>query len=321
MTALISPADGHPRAGGRDLRSTGVFLALAFGLSWLVALPLWLGDGLASPLFPVLSIGVMMTPAIAALIVVFFVERRRHPARRLGLWPLKPYGRLGGYLILGFVTTVVLVLAALPVGALLGVYPADITNFSAFRQVLDAKTGGAELPLPIGVLAVAQLAALPLGAIVNIIPTLGEELGWRGWLLPRLMPLGTLPALLISGVIWGLWHAPLILLGYNYGRTDALGVLLMTGFCVLVGVGLGALRLRSGCVWPGAVAHGCVNTASSVVLLVFSPDPVHGVGLTLLGPTGWVVMALLAAALATVGVLRAQVPTPAKAEGAPGGPR
>ena len=113
--------------------------------------------------------------------------------------------------------------------------------------------------------------------------------------------------------MWGVWHAPLILLGYDFGRTDAVGVLLMVGFCVLLGVGLGALRLRSGCVWSCAVAHGSVNTAASVVLLVLSPDPAHGVGLTLLGPTGWVVLALLAAGLAVTGALR---PSAAVASGA-----
>ena len=57
------------------VRSITVFLAIAFGLSWLVALPLWLGDGLASPWFLVVAIAMMMTPTIAALVVVFFVDR------------------------------------------------------------------------------------------------------------------------------------------------------------------------------------------------------------------------------------------------------
>ncbi len=76
--------------------------------------------------------------------------------------------------------------------------------------------GRNELPLPIGVLVLLQLLALPMAAFINLVPALGEELGWRGWLLPKLMPLGAIPAILTSGVIWGLWHTPLILLGYNY---------------------------------------------------------------------------------------------------------
>lgn len=107
-------------------------------------------------------------------------------------------------------------LPALPVGALLGVHPADFTGFSAFRQMLDGQAGAAEIPMPVGTLVALQLALMPGAAFINLLPALGEELGWRGWLLPKPLPLGTLPALLVSGVIWGLWHAPIILLGYNY---------------------------------------------------------------------------------------------------------
>jgi uncharacterized protein len=281
---------------------------------------LWTGGGLADPRFRVLALVMMLTPTVAAVGVTLLLLRPAHPWRSLGLVPSVGWRRL---LVLGVVALLApLVLSAvvLLVAGGLGLARVD-WSLGAYATNLSAS--GTPLPptVPARTVALVTLAAVPLNGLVAAVPAVGEEIGWRGFLLPRLLPLGTGPALLLSGVVWGVWHAPLILLGYNYGRTDALGVLLMTGFCVLVGVGLGALRLRSGCVWPGAVAHGCVNTASSVVLLVFSPDPVHGVGLTLLGPTGWVVMALLAAALATVGVLRAQVPTPAKAEGAPGGPR
>jgi membrane protease YdiL (CAAX protease family) len=58
-----------------------------------------------------------------------------------------------------------------------------------------------------------------VGAFINVIPAIGEELGWRGWLLPKRMPLGTVPALVLSGIIWGIWHAPLVLLRYP-GRTE-----------------------------------------------------------------------------------------------------
>ncbi|SDT14425.1 CPBP family intramembrane glutamic endopeptidase [Actinoplanes derwentensis] len=194
--------------------SVAVFLGLAFGLSWLLALPLWLGDGLASGWFLVVSIAVMATPAIAALVVVFFVERPEHKAQVLGLWPLKPARPLLGYAAAGVFGAIALVLAALPIGALFGVYPADIVHFSGFQQVLDEQVSAAgmgELPVPTGALVALQLAALPLAAVINLIPALGEELGWRGWLFPRLMPLGAIPAILISGVIWGVWHAPLIL--------------------------------------------------------------------------------------------------------------
>ncbi|WP_444964187.1 lysostaphin resistance A-like protein [Nocardiopsis sp. M1B1] len=291
---------------GRDLRSVGVFTALAFALAWLVALPLWFGDGLTSPWFPLVATAVMMTPAIAALVVVFLVERPRRKAWTLGLWPLRPFRRLLGYSALGIVVPIALVLSALPVGALLGVYPADFANLSAFRQALTEQAGAAgaaEIPIPVGALIAIQLAALPVAAFVNLIPALGEELGWRGWLLPRLMPLGTLPALLVSGVIWGLWHAPLILLGYNYPDAPGwLGLTAMVGMCVVVGAVFGWLRLRSGSVWPAALAHAAFNGAGGTYLLFAKAgEHVDTTQATILGWSGWIVPLVLVVVLIATG--------------------
>lgn len=278
-----------------DLRSIVVFVALAFGLAWLVALPLWLGDGLLSPWFAYVSIGMMLTPAIAALVVVFFVERPQRKASALGVWPLKPVGRLLGYLTLGLFVPIALVLVALPIGAALGVYPADFQNFSAFEQLLAAQPGMGELPVSTGTLIALQLATIPLGAFLNLIPALGEELGWRGWLLPKLMPLGVVPAILISGVIWGLWHAPLILLGYNYPTAPGwLGLTMMVGMCTLVGAVFGWLRLRSGTVWPAALAHGAFNAAGgSFVLFAMAGEHIDTTQATILGWSGWIVPLML----------------------------
>src|SRR5690606_9346970 len=96
--------------------------------------------------------------------------------------------------------------------------------------------GAAELPPP-GLLVLVQLIAMPFAAVtVNALAAFGEELGWRGFLMPALRQHGTWPALLISGALWGLWHAPIILLGYNFGRTDITGVLLMIAGCIAWGV-------------------------------------------------------------------------------------
>lgn len=161
-----------PRMSSRDLRSVAVFTTLAFTLAWLLALPLWFGDGLAGAWFAPVAVATMTTPAIAALVVVFLVERPPRKAWTLGLWPPGPVRRLLGYSAMGILVPIALVLVALPVGALLGVYPADFTNFSAFQQVLDEQA--VDVPIPTGTLIAVQLAALPLAALVNFVPALGE---------------------------------------------------------------------------------------------------------------------------------------------------
>ena len=88
-----------------------VFVALACGLAWVVALPLWLGDGLAEPstwfLLPVM----MLTPAIAALVVTFTmrIPSRGERARFLGLWPLRPAKRVVWLMVAGWLVPPLLV--------------------------------------------------------------------------------------------------------------------------------------------------------------------------------------------------------------------
>src|SRR5699024_10561760 len=135
--------------------------------------------------------------------------------------------------------------------------------------------------------------------------------GWRGWLLPNLRSLGTWPALLLSGVIWGVWHAPLILLGYNFGYTDLRGVGLMIVFCVFVGILLGWLRLRTATVWPCVLGHAAINSASSVSLMLLSASElkdVQALGMgSFLGIPGWILMAVVIVVLVLTRQLRKQV--------------
>lgn len=299
--------DAHPdhsfaSKNAKDMRNVIIFILLSFGLSWVAALPLWLGDGLESPWFLPISIAMMLTPATAALFVVIFLERPPQKAGALGLWPMKPAGRLIGYLALALITPIILVLGALPLGALLGVYPADFVAFSAFRQQLEEQltdAGLADLTLPIGVLVALQLFMIPLGALLNLIPAMGEELGWRGWLLPKLMPMGTVPALLISGLVWGLWHAPLVLLGYNYPDAPAwLALIMMTGMCTLMGAVFAWLRIRSASVWPPALAHGSLNAAAGTHLLfAMAGEHIDTAQATILGWTGWILPLVLVVVL------------------------
>lgn len=269
------------------------FSLISLGLAWVVALPLWLGDGLYDERFALVAGAMMFTPGIAALVMVFLIERAPGKAASLGLWPLKPAKRFWLFMALGFFVPVVLVLQALPVGALLGVYPADFRDFSGYRQILAyqlALAGQKELPMPIEALVALQFVNVLIGALVNLLPALGEELGWRGWLLPKLMRYGAVPAILVSGVLWGLWHAPLILLGYNYPLAPGwLGVLAMTGMCIVVGAVFGWLRLRSNSVWPAALAHGTFNAAAGFyIIFVAAGQPVDTLHATILGWSGWI---------------------------------
>lgn len=282
-----------------------VFTVLAIGLAWLVASPLWLsGEGLANPWFQLIALGMMYTPTIAAVVVVCFVARPRSIPRLLGLAPLRPLARTLGLCAAALVGFPVLAFCAMLLGQAMGLITLDLVDLSGLAAIMTASGAGEPTRDQLTTIALVQLLTLPISVLVASLSAFGEELGWRGWLLPNLLPLGTWPALLVSGAIWGVWHAPLILLGYNYQRTDVVGVLLMVGWCMLLGVVIGWLRLRSASVWPAVIAHGAVNAAVGALLLFASPTSMQDTGSvfgTLLGWPGWILLAVVTLALVVTG--------------------
>lgn len=301
------PSLPAPRAPRVPWGAVSVFVLAAMGLAWLVALPLWLGDGLASPLAAVILPVMMWTPAAATVLVVFAM---RQPvgdrARILGLWPLRPVARTLWFVVGAIAVPPLVVASGLWLAAALGWVRLDLAGLSGFAEQLAA-TGVDPETLPLAELAIVQVLLIPFGAVVNALAAFGEEIGWRGWLLPALRPLGVWPALTLSGAIWGIWHAPVILLGYNFGRTDLVGVALMTGGCVAWGVLLGWTRLRTGSVWPAVFAHGALNACGGLVLLIAAAGPVE---MGLAGPLGvasWIAIAVVCGVLAATGQLRRRV--------------
>lgn len=256
-----------------------LFVVIAYGLAWAIASPLWFTGGLAphgaiNPLLFPLGIAVMATPAIAALIVTRFVLKPAHLGRYLGLVPLRPWRRTLAYSALGLVIPWVIGVAALLVASATGV-----------------------VSLHPGHDTVGILLSIPVASALTAIAAFGEELGWRGFLLPTLRPLGTWPALLLSGAIWGPWHAPLILLGYNYGLYDIRGVVLMTITTTIAGVLFGWFRMRTGLVYPSSFAHGSLNGSAGSFVAAFLPAGAASIVPTSLGWAGWLVTAIIIAGL------------------------
>jgi membrane protease YdiL (CAAX protease family) len=283
-----------------------LFTVLACVLAWLVSLPLWLGDGLAEPSATLILPVMMFTPAVAALVtmLVLRVPAKGERLRFLGIWPLRPAKRVVWLMVLAWLAPPVLIALIIALSAALGFVQLDLT-FAAFAVELE-KSMPAGMPLPpIEAVVIAQIVSIPIGALINAIPAFGEELGWRGWLIPALRPLGTWPTLLLSGAIWGVWHSPVILLGYNFGRTDITGVLFMIGGCVAWGILLGWLRLRSASIWPAVLAHGSLNAAGGLIVIVAASQP----DLALAGPlgvAGWIVIAVVVLVLTLTGQFRQQ---------------
>lgn len=290
--------------------ATIAFVVLACGLAWLVALPLWLDGGLANPLAGILIPIMMFAPALAVVIVMLVLRPipKGERLRFLGMWPLRPAKRVVWMMVLGLFGPIVVIAASVAVAALCGWVQLDLVTFSGFAEQFEASLPAGVPAPPVIVVILSQLVMIPFAAAtINAVMAFGEELGWRGFLVPALRPLGTWPTLLISGAVWGLWHSPLILLGYNFGRMDITGVLFMTGGCIAWGVLLGWLRLRSASLWPAVFAHGAMNAAGALILLLFAAGTTFDMALAgPLGVAGWIACALVVVVLVLAGQFRRQ---------------
>lgn len=289
---LYSPYDSRPGVPPARVPWVAVacFLVIAVGLGWLVCLPLWFGDGLASPLFQAFAAALMATPTIAALIVVFATVQKGGRARYLGLLPFRPVARKIWVIVLWPVLFLAVGFGAILLASLLGWVELD-PALAAVQQNLDALG----LKIDAGAYVVGQFLMLPIVLVQATVTAFGEELGWRGYLTTALSPLGFWPSALLIGVVWGAWHAPIILLGYNFGRTDALGVVFMIVFCLLLSVILQWSRYFTRSVWPAAAGHGALNAAFLYPLFwAPEPDPLLG---SPVGLPGWILLAVVIAVL------------------------
>ena len=282
-----------------------VFAVIAVGLAWLVTLPMWLGDGLADPLFQLYALGMMYTPAVAALIVTFFIVKPPYRARYLGLTPFKPVWRSIVLMLVWPLVFGLLSLAGVWLASVFGWVDLGL-NLAVFNEAAEISGMSSEA------IALISLVSLPLVVVQATFAAFGEELGWRGFLVSALRPLGFWPMAVVSGVLWGVWHAPLILLGYNFGRTDFVGVLMMVGFCFFVGVLLNWARMWCRNMWVAAVGHGALNATATIGFLFIASDPtaIDAFWQTAIGLPGWIIMAVVIAVMAAFGLFGRRLPQP-----------
>ena len=240
-----------------SLTKATLYYGIAFSLILLLAL---LGRGLGEVILAI----AMFTPLAAVLLMQFVVTR--DGTSRAG-WRIVGLHQIGmrswGFAILG------------PFLAMLGTYG---IAWSTGIGRLDQVVLGSVIMLDGAESIVQTIFNILRGLILSTMLALGEEVGWRGYLLPHLLPLGRTRALLMSGLLHGIWHLPLLLWTPFYhssgDRWSVTFLFLLT--LTAAGVFYGYLRLTSNSVWPPALAHGAFNmfwtTFSAMTVAVTSAD-------------------------------------------------
>lgn len=251
-----------------DRRGVLAFLVLTFGITYAVEIILVVAGfrmtGVPQLYGQLAVAAVMWVPGLAAVVVAKRVTGEGLGIANVRVGPLRPY----------LVTALVVPAAFALVYGLtwaLGLGEPD-WDLSAFRSMV-AESGGAEVAVPsVWILVGLFASSLLIGPTINGVFGFGEELGWRGYLLPKLMPLGRARAYLLSGVIWGLWHAPLVLVGFNYPGYPLAGVVWMIGLTTALGLYIGALSQRHQSTILAGWVHGAFNGQAYGIWRILFPD-------------------------------------------------
>jgi len=268
-----------------DRKRIYIYLAFAFGIAWATALVIYLTGGLAnSPelapgsgitLALVLLAGVyMMAPALAHLLTRLITHEGWQDT-----W-LRPRFKYGWrFWAAGWFMPAVFTILGGAFFFLL--FPQFYDGeLKTLRELL--KASGQPALNPWLVIALNVLQGVVIAPFLNGLATFGEEFGWRAYLQPKLMPLGARKAMLWMGLIWGVWHWPVIAMGHNYGLdypgAPWLGLVAMVLFTFVCGTLLGWITLRGGSVWPAVIGHAAINGMAALPALFVQgkPNPLLG---------------------------------------------
>ena len=270
-----------------------VFVLFAYGSSWALwfaASPFVEGAGRLA-----LATVYMFGPLVGALATAAIFDRNRRAEVVGWRW------RINAWWIIAWVTAPILAIGAVYLSALVPGVELQSVEAGARKAIAAAgQTPPADLAQTVPSLPVLVGLAMLGGIIPNAIAAFGEESGWRGYLWSSVRGLGFWKASLIVGALWGLWHAPLIIAGQNYGSGyfgfPWSGIAMMTAFCIALSPFMGLLRDRTGSSLPPAIFHGTINAISGVTVFLLAGADIWTMGL--IGFPGLALLALLSAGVA-----------------------
>jgi uncharacterized protein len=254
----------------KKINKTTLFLLLVFVISFTTAgiYKRMGGTGSGTATFTLLGAIYMFIPTICVLIVEKLVHKEKIKTRlmisfKINKWffvawlfmPLVIFSTLGINLLFPGVTYNSEMTGLLD----------RVTSLLPPDQIEQAKAS--IKALPISYLWLVLFQGLIAGITVNALAAFGEELGWRGFLLKQFSEMSFVKASLVIGLIWGIWHAPLILMGHNYPQHPQIGVVMMLALCVLLTPFFLYITIKAKSVIAAAIMHGTMNATAAISIM------------------------------------------------------
>ena len=260
-----------------DKKKIILFVVITYAIAWIFMIPTSLyyrghQDATGTMVFRIGAMAGMFAPLLGALIV-------NKGLRGMG-WVPKIKGNVK------WIFWAILVAAVSIVGGaalFYAIFP-DLFDTTGSYIISTGKSAGidivAELEskgLSLSTYFIIQaIAAFTYGPLINVFFTIGEEAGWRGFLYPELRKgFGRIPAWIIGGSIWSVFHFPLIVIaGYEYGfdyiGAPLLGLLVFTLSCIIMGLLHEIIYDKTKCIWFPAFLHGVINAAAGLALFFWN---------------------------------------------------
>lgn len=254
----------------KHIKKASLFIILVILISYtFVGAYLALGGTWVFPMSLIIGIIYMFIPMVIAITIQKLVYKQP--------WA-KPLGvsfRFNVWFLVAWLLPVLFVFLTLGISLLFPSvkYSPEMTGLFDLLKDLFPPEQIKEMQTQIGAFPVhffwiSLVQGLIVGVTINAIVAFGEELGWRGFLLKELGFLGFWKSSAIIGLVWGIWHAPLILQGHNYPQHPVLGVLMMTISCLLLSPIFSYITLKAESVVAAAICHGTINALARLTIIV-----------------------------------------------------
>lgn len=280
----------------KKIKKENLFYIIVTVISLTVAGIFYLAGGeLNSTAGLVMASSYMFIPTIAALIIEKLVYKETDIKEKLFI-----SFRLNRWFLVAWLITPIIAFLSIGIALLftgVSFSPEMEGMFERFENVLTTEQIQEMYEsmdnMPIHPIWIALLSGLLAGITINAIFGLGEEIGWRGFLLRRFIGQTFRRAALVIGLVWGVWHFPIILMGHNYPTFPLLGVFMMIIWCILLSPLFLYITIKARSVIAAGIMHGTLNATAGIAIMLLQGGNELLVGVT--GLSGFIALSIVTA--------------------------
>ncbi len=241
-------------------------MIIVFAISFTIAGIYYLleGTGVGTIGFTIFGLIYMYIPAISVVIVKKFFYREKIKFDLLISFKINKWFFIAWLLVPVIIFSTIVINLILPDVA----YNSEMSGLDNLLTPEQIEQREQSLnSLPVNLLWLTLLQGLIAGLTVNALAAFGEELAWRGFFLRSYEYMKFFKAAVIIGFIWGIWHAPLVLMGHNYPQHLQIGVFMMIILSILLTPIFLYITIKAKSVIAASIMHGTMNAIAGISIM------------------------------------------------------